>query len=236
MKEMLSNRILTGLPTEEFGQLAASLEPVSLSAGETLCGPGESARFSYFPEDAVLSYSAVMRDGKTVEIGMIGKEGVARFSTLSDSPQAPHLLSVAASGTALRIRVEDLEHEIRRTEILQKLLAEYQGEYLMQIAQRAACGVLHLTEQRFAVWLLMLTERLGTDAVEVTHEKISDYLGVRRPGVTIIAGMLQQQGIIRYSRGGLRILNRPTLEAVACECYATLRTLDRESLVAESLM
>lgn len=222
MKEMLSNKILTGLPAEDFGRLVTVLEPASLSAGETLCGPGERARFVYFPEGAVLSWHAEMQDGKSAEVGMVGSEGAAGLAPLFGTLRSAHSLAVLSGGSALRVRAEDFERELRRSDALRRSLLAYAGEHFSQVGQRSACGVLHKAEQRLAVWLLMLTERLGSDEVEITQERIAQHLGVRRAGVTVIVGGLQQMGILGSARGSLRVLDRSALESVACECYAMI--------------
>ena len=123
---------------------------------------------------------------------------------------------------------QELEQEVRRAEALRRSLLGYAGEYLTQVAQRSACGVLHLTRQRFAVWLLMLTDRLGADVIEITQERIAEHLGVRRAGVTVIVAELQDSGIVNSSRGLLRVTDRPALESVACECYAAMSTRGRD--------
>lgn len=222
MKEMLTNKILTGLPDVEFMRLMPQLEPVSLSAGERLAGSGETTRFIYFPESSIISCHADMQDGKSAEVGMVGKDGMTGLPAILGSRPALHSLNAAVAGSALRIRKEELERELERGEGLRRALLAYAGEYLTQVSQRAACAVLHRVGQRLAVWLLLLTDRLETDVVEITQERIAQHLGVRRAGVTVIAGELQHQGVIRYSRGSLRIANRANLEAIACECYGAL--------------
>jgi CRP-like cAMP-binding protein len=129
---------------------------------------------------------------------------------------------VAISGSALRLRKEVLEKELEQSDGLKQVLAPYMSDYVTQVAQRAACAILHRMEQRFAVWLLMVTDRLDTNLVETTQERIAQHLGVRRAGVTVIARELQFLGAISYSRGHLRIADRPLLQKVACECYGTL--------------
>lgn len=222
MKEMLTNRILTRLPDAEFARLMPQLEPVSLSAGERLAGGGEAARFVYFPESAVLSYHAALRGEKAAEVGMVGMDGVACLSPLLGSRPASHTLDVLISGSALRLWATDFERELRRAEPLRQALLAYAGEYVTQVSQRSACNILHLTGQRLAVWLLMLTERLGSDTVEVTQERIARHLGVRRAAVNLIVGGLQERGVVSYTRGSLRVEDRRALEFIACECYAAM--------------
>lgn len=221
MKEMLSNEILSHLPDAEFARLMPMLEPVDVSAGQRLAETGEHSPFVFFPENSIISCQADMQDGKSAEVGMVGKDGVAGLPALFGSRPAVHSLTVAISGSALRLRKEVLEQELEQSG-LKQVLVPYMSDYVTQVAQRAACAILHRMEQRFAVWLLMVTDRLDTNLVETTQERIAQHLGVRRAGVTVIARELQFLGAISYSRGHLRIADRPLLQKVACECYGTL--------------
>ncbi len=231
MKEMLSNKVLNTLPDPEFARLLPMLEPTSLSAAERLTESGEPPRHVYFPESCVISCHADMQDGKSAEVGMIGKEGVAGLTALLGSRPATQSLKVTVGGSALRMRRAEFERELRESGALRQSLLTYAGDYLLQVSQRSACATLHRMEQRLAVWLLLLSDRLGGDAMEMTHERIAYHLGVRRAGVTEIAGELQRAGIISYTRGSLRVVNREALEAVACECYGALSREGRQHSV-----
>jgi CRP-like cAMP-binding protein len=222
MKEMLTNKILTGLRDAEFDRLMPLLHPVSLSSGERLSEAGEAAPFVYFPESCVISCLANMQDGKSAEVGMIGLEGVADITGLVKPRPAVHSLNVSIGGSALRVRTDDLEREMLRSEGLQQSLLGYAAEYVTQLYQRSACAIFHMVEQRFAVWLLLLTDRTRDAVIQITQERIADHLGVRRAGVTVVALHMQAAGAISYRRGNLRIDNREMLEAMACECYGTL--------------
>src|SRR5215217_4563627 len=214
MKEMLTNKLFSRVRDAEFTRLLPLLEPVSLSAGERLCEAGEPVRFIYFPESCVISCQANMQDGKSAEVGMIGFEGVADITALGRSRQAVHSLNVSIGGSALRVRRDDFEREIQRSEGLQQSLLDYAAEYVTQISQRSACAIFHLLEQRFAIWLLLLADRLDTAVIQITQERIADHLGVRRAGVTVVAAQMQAAGAISYRRGSLRITNRQILEAI----------------------
>jgi CRP-like cAMP-binding protein len=155
MKEMLTNKILTGLRDMEFDRLMPLLHPVSLSTGERLSEAGEAAPFVYFPESCVISCLANMQDGKSAEVGMIGLEGVADITGLVKPRPAVHSLNVSIGGSALRVRTDDLEREMLRSEGLQQSLLGYAAEYVTQLYQRSACAIFHMVEQRFAVWLLL---------------------------------------------------------------------------------
>lgn len=160
---------------------------------------------------------------------MAGFEGVAGIASFLGSRPAAHSLNVSVSGSALRVKREEFERELEGAEGLRQLLKAYYGEYLTQVSQRAACAILHRLEQRLAVWLLMLSDRLDTDVIEITQERIAQHLGVRRAGVTVVAGELQGRGVISYTRGSLRVVNRQALETVACECYGALAREGRQT-------
>ncbi|MFN2597906.1 MAG: Crp/Fnr family transcriptional regulator [Pyrinomonadaceae bacterium] len=228
MKEMLTNKILTGLPDAEFARLLPLLEPVSLAGGEQLNEIDQPIRFVYFPENSVVSCRADMRDGKSAEVGMIGREGVAGLPSLLGTRPASQSLKVCVGGSALKMRRQEFELALERGNALRHTLMSYAGDYIAQVSQRSACAALHRTEQRFAVWLLMLHDRLGADAIEITHERIANHLGVRRAGITEIAGELQRLGVISYTRGSLRVTDRRRLEEIACECYAALNLAGRQ--------
>lgn len=222
MKEMLTNKILTGLHHSDFERLMPLLQPVSLSPGERLSEPGDTMRFIYFPESAVLSCRAEMQDGKSTEVGMIGFEGMAGITAVVGSLPAVHSLNVSVEGSALRVSTEDLKPEILRGGGIQESLLAYAGEYVTQISQRSACAVFHTIEQRLAVWLLLLLDRIKDGVIQITQERIAEHLGVRRAGVTVVAAAMKDAGAISYRRGNLRVNDRQMIEAIACECYGTL--------------
>ncbi|MCA1577129.1 MAG: Crp/Fnr family transcriptional regulator [Acidobacteria bacterium] len=222
MKEMLTNKILTGLPEAEFARFMTLLQPVSLSAGERLLEAGETVRFIYFPESCVLSCQADMQDGRSAEVAMIGFEGMASITALGRTSPAAHSLNVSVSGSALRLSTDDFKRQVMRGDGVQQSLLAYASEYITQISQRSACAVFHIVEQRFAVWLLLLMDRMEEDVIYLTQEQIAQHLGVRRAGVTVVAGAMQAAGAIAYRRGNLCVTDRRMVEAMACECYGAL--------------
>ena len=222
MKEMLTNKLLSRLDDAEFARLMPLLEPVSLLAGEHLSEAGEAARFIYFPESCLISCQAHMEDGKSVEVGMIGFEGVADIAGLVNHHHPLHSLRVSIGGSAVRVRKDDFKRETLSSEGLRQSLLNYAAEYVSQVYQRSACAVFHLLEQRFVVWLLLVADRTEEGVIQITQERIAEHLGVRRAGVTVVALHMQAAGAISYSRGNLRITNRELLEEIACECYASL--------------
>lgn len=223
MKQMLTNKILTGLPDADFARLLPLLTPVSLLAGERLSEAGESPRHVYFPEDSILSCQACTEDGRTAELSMVGFEGAAGITAfLNRCHQAVHSLSVCVGGSALRLSAHDVKLVLPGSDGVASSLLAYTSDYVRQVEQRAACAMLHALQQRFAVWLLLLVDRLRTNTIEITQERISRCLGSRRAGISVMAAQMQEAGAISFRRGHLRIVDRLKLEAMACECYQTL--------------
>ncbi len=218
------NRLLAALAPEDYAALAPHLEPVALSVGQVLAGPGEAFAHVYFPETAVLSVIARMADGAGVEVGTVGNEGLAGVSVLLDTEASPNETLAQIPGTALRVSAAAFTAAVDARPGLRRLLHRYAQAYLTQVAQGAACNRLHGIEARCARWLLMTHDRVGgADSFPLKQEFLAIMLGVRRAGVTVAAGALQDAGLIRYRRGGIRVLDRAGLEAAACECYGVVR-------------
>ena len=153
---------------------------------------------------------------------MIGFEGMAGITALSPASLPVHSLSVSVAGSALKVSIDDFKRDVMRSDGVQQSLLAYANEYITQISQRSACAVFHIVEQRFAVWLLLLADRIKDDTIHITQEQISQHLGVRRAGITVVAGAMQAAGAISYRRGNLRIVDRRMIEEMACECYGAL--------------
>lgn len=215
----LANRILTALPAEEFARLAPWLEPVSLAAGEVVTAAGEPARHVYFPEGAVLSYFMPMADGRAVEVGIVGGEGAAGLNTVFGAGPSARQVCAAVAGSALRVGIERLGPEFEQSAALRGLLTRSSGEFLAQVMQRAACGILHASGGRFATWLSLLGDRAGADELEFTQERMAQHVGLRRAGVTMLCQELADARAIGHSRGRVRFLDRRALGQSACECY-----------------
>jgi CRP-like cAMP-binding protein len=229
---LLTNKLLTALPGENFARLLQYLEPVSLGCGEDLYGFGEGIRDVYFPETAVISHLHVLEDGSTTEAALIGKEGVTGLSAIFAAPAPSHWTQVIIPGTALRMDAEDLRQEFARGGAMQRLLLAYASTRLAQLSQRAVCNGRHMVGERLCSWLLMIHDRVGDEQLPLTHEQIARHLGARRAGITIAANILRDRQIIGYSRGQIRIIDRHGLEMAACECY---RTLSRQNFMPAQL-
>jgi CRP-like cAMP-binding protein len=220
---VLVNQLLLALPESEFQRLAPHLEEVSLSLGQVLYEAGENIKHVYFPNRAMVSLIAVLEDGSTTEVGMVGSNGVVGYPAFLGGDLTTTRTIVQVAGTAMKIDAKLLKREFYRGGVLQRQLLLYTQALLTQISQTAACNRHHSLEARLASWLLTAQDHTASDTIQITQEFIAELLGTRRSGVTVAAGLLQQAGIIRYSRGRITILNRLALEATACECYGFIR-------------
>jgi CRP-like cAMP-binding protein len=221
----LANRILLALPRATLQRISPCLEWVALQRGQVIYHPDEPIEKVYFVNRGLVSLVRSMSDGRTVEIGAIGIEGVTGLDALFGIESATLECIVQLPGTALRGNPEDLRREMRPGRGLQTLLQRYYHVALSQIAQTAACNRLHSLEERCCRWLLIAHDSARSDSFRLTHEFLAIMLGVQRAGVSIAANALQQAGLIRYTRGQMTITDRRGLEAAACECYGTVRQL-----------
>lgn len=222
------NLILKALPPEVYERISADLEPIEMPLGEVLYQPNEPITHAYFPILGTVSVICTFEDGKSVEAGMVGNEGMFGVSVFLGSVSAPLEAVVQLPGDALRMRASALQAEFRRGEHFQDLLLRYTQAFIIQIAQTAACNRAHPIDGRLARWLLMCQDRAQSADLQLTHEFIAIMLGTRRAGISEAAGKLQDEGLIRYRRGHVNILNRRKLEGQSCECYRIVkREFDR---------
>ena len=222
VNNLLTNKLLAGLPCEDFAHLLPHLEFVTLCAGEDLRNFSENARYAFFPESAVISQMHVLASGETTEAAIIGWEGVIGLYTIFNASQPSYWTQALVAGTALRLRTEILKREFKRGGALQKQLLAYTSQRLQQLSQRAICNGCHRVDERLCNWLLLVQDRVSDDQLHLTHEQIANHLGTRRAGITNAANALRLRGIISYNRGLIRILNRQALIRAACECYQTI--------------
>ena len=213
------NQILAALPSPQYQRLARHLKQVNLTSGTILLEPHEPIKTIYFPQRAMISLVSIMMDGSTTEIGLVGNEGMIGLPAVLGGNSTTSRTIVQVSGTALEVSAEIVRQEFERGEKLYKLLLLYTQALLTQVSQSAACNRQHNIEERLARWLLSVQDCILQDELPLTQEFIANMLGTRRSGVTVAAGILQQAGIIRYSRGRIIILDQKGLEATACECY-----------------
>jgi CRP-like cAMP-binding protein len=222
---LLTNKLLAGLPGEDFARLLPYLEPVSLSSGEDLYGVEEVIHDVYFPETTVISHLYLMEDGSTTSAAIVGRDGIVGLSTIFDARPALYWTQVTIGGSALRVSTEVIKREFARGGAMQRLLLGYTSIRLAQLSQRAVCNGRHKVDERLCTWLLMIHDRVCEEQLPLTHEAIAHHLGTRRAGVTTSCNALRDSGAINYRRGIIRILDRQRLEAAACECYQALRQI-----------
>ena len=217
------NKILAALPRKEYRRLLPRLTPVSLSLGETLYEMEGSIRHVYFPNSSVVSLVTHMEEGTSVEVGLIGGEGMVGLSVvMGDAVSQNHAVVQIADG-AMRMSTNALRAELKHGGKLQSLLLRYSLILLKQVSQTAACNRNHNVGKRLARWLLLCQDRVGGSEIRLTQEFLAQMLGTRRSRVSEAAIILQRAGLLRYSRGIITILDREGLEEFACECYRAVK-------------
>jgi CRP-like cAMP-binding protein len=220
---MSRNRLLAALPEDERQQLENALDIVSLGVKHSIAEPGKPFPHVYFPLSGVVSFVMELKDGDMVEIATVGNEGMVGIPVLLGAQESPTRVFFQVAGDAARMKADAFLQIMESLPALQSLLYRYAQVMMNQVAQTAACNHAHAIEQRMCRWLLMTHDRVGQDDFPLTQEFLAQMLGVRRPSVTVVAGMLQQAGLIRYSRGRMTIVDRERLEAASCECYGVVR-------------
>jgi CRP-like cAMP-binding protein len=217
------NKILAALPDKEYQRLLPRLTPVSLSLGETLYEMEGSIKHVYFPGSSVVSLVTHMDEGTSVEVGLIGGEGMVGLSVvMGDDVSQNHAIVQIADG-AMRMTTAALRAELKHGGKLQSLLLRYSLTLLKQVSQTAACNRNHNLGERLARWLLLCQDRVGGSEIRLTQEFLAQMLGTRRSRVSEAAIILQRAGLIRYSRGIITILDRGGLEEFVCECYRAVK-------------
>ena len=214
-----TNRLLAALPADVYERLRAAMTPVDLRHAQVLYEMGEPITQIYFPLTALVSLMIVLEDGKQVEMAAVGREGVAGLPVALGSETDGHVAMAQIPGSALRMETGAFRAALAATPALQQQLGRYALVLLTQSGQAAACNGLHALAERCARWLLEAHDRVGADQFLLTQDFLAAMLGVRRPSVTLAAGMLQQAGYITYHRGRVTVLDRTGLEAASCECY-----------------
>jgi len=221
--EMTGNHLIAALPTESYERLQPSLEPMTFALGEVVYESGGPMRYVYFPTTSHISLLYTMIDGSTAEMGLVGNEGVVGIALFMGGETTPNRAMVQGGGAAFRMKAKAMLDEFKRGGEFQHLLLRYTQALITQISQTAVCNRLHSVEQRLCRWLLMTHDRAESDQLQMTHEFISNMLGVRREGVTVAAHRLQEAGMISYMRGHIKILDREQLLAHVCECYQVVK-------------
>jgi CRP-like cAMP-binding protein len=220
---LIENQLLSALPTEEYKRLLPNLEFVSLNFKQIIYAPDGPIDYVYFPNSGIISLVNVTEDGRTVEAGMVGKEGMAGIPVFLGADKMPCLAISQVVGEAVRMKADVFKREVTPGTSLYNLLLRYTQALLNQISQSVACNCLHPVEGRLCRWLLMCQDRVRSNQFMLTQELLAQMLGVRRASVSEVAATLQKAGLIRYSRGKITILDRERLEASCCECYRVVK-------------
>jgi CRP-like cAMP-binding protein len=216
--------LLLALPAADAERLAPLLTPLDLDKGSLLYEAGDAVDFVYFPHDCVISLMTLMQSGAAIESATIGREGALGLAAATGPRHAHARAIVQGPGRASRIGATALGEAMADSAAMRALFERHGEALLSHAMQGVACNALHTVEARFCRWLLTRRDRMDSDTLTLTQEFLADMLGVQRTTVTAIAGQLQARGVIRYRRGQLDILDRPALEAIACECYRAVRS------------
>jgi CRP-like cAMP-binding protein len=215
----MENKLLAKIPSKELDQLLPHLQEIELPYRKVLSEVNGKIEFAYFVTEGVVSMVNQPDNGDIVEFATVGNEGMAGFPILLGTSSMPSRVLVQVAGSALRIGASDLLECLSRTPVLSRLLMRYVMAVLNQIAQSTSCNRLHQVQERCARWLLHTHDRVRGNSFALTHEFLGQMLGVHRPTVTVAARMLQQAGLISYTRGMIEVIDRPGLEAASCNCY-----------------
>ena len=219
----IQNRILAALPVQEYERLLKHLTAVSLPLGDILYKTEERIADVYFVNTGVVSLVANLKDGGSVEVGLVGNDGMVGLSVVLGDNISPNEAIVQIADGAMRMSADVLREELKREGTLLGLLLRSTLAMLKQVSQTAACNGSHSVGERLARWLLMCHDRVPGDELKLTQEFIGQMLGIRRSGVSEAAVLLQSKNLISYSRGHITIINRAGLEDFACECYAIVK-------------
>jgi CRP-like cAMP-binding protein len=221
--QIVENEILVGLSAKERDLIFPQLTYMELRTHMVLHEPGELIRFGYFLNSGLASVLTVLTEGKSVEVGLTGKEGFVGLPLLVGFSTSPTRTVIQIDATGFRINARNLVLALRQSPGLMNRLQRYVQVLGMQGTQVAACNRLHEVDERLARWLLMCQDRIGSNFVALTQEFLAHMLGTRRASVTVAAGILQKAGLITYQRGHVNIVDRPKLEMACCECYEMMQ-------------
>lgn len=219
----IENRLLAALPPDELDRIFPELQQVTFTLGEVVYEFGGQLDHVYFPTTSIVSLLYTMVNGSSAEMGLTGNDGVVGIALFMGGGTMPNRAVVQSAGNAIRMKAKVLQDEFARGGKFQHLLLRYTQALITQISQTAVCNRLHSVEQQLCRWLLLSHDRVQADELIMTQELIADMLGVRREGVTVAAGRLQDAGAISYVRGHIQILDREVLEGTVCECYRVVK-------------
>jgi CRP-like cAMP-binding protein len=227
------NRLLDSLPREEYERLQPYLKPLFLEVKQELYEPNKPIEFVYFPLDGVYSLLSLTSKGDLVEVATVGNEGMVGLPVFLGAKHIPGLAIAQVPGDVLQMRTEDFKAQVTHDTTLYDVLHRYTQALFNLISQTALCNRVHSIEQRCCRWLLLTRDRVEADEFSLTHEFLSQMLGVRRAGVSEVAARLQNAGFISYRYGKITILDRSGLEATSCECYELIK-MDFDRLISDN--
>lgn len=219
----IANQLLAALPKKDYQRLLRHLEQIPLIFEEVIYQPNTPISDVYFPNSGIVSLLAGANERTTLEVGLVGNEGMVGLGVFLGVNTSVNRAVVQGVGSAMKMKASSLRKHCKDGGIFSQLLQRYSHSVLAQLTQSAVCNQFHSVDARLARWLLMTRDRMAADEFRLTQEFLSHMLGVRREGVSMAAGDLQKRKLIRYSRGCLRILDRPGLEAISCGCYEIIR-------------
>jgi CRP-like cAMP-binding protein len=220
------NRILSSLPRAEIARIQSKLEPVLLPQNRVLSTPDTKVLYGYFLEDGMASIVVTMRNGTSVEVGIVGREGLVGLPVIFGTGQIPTHTFMQIGGSGFRIKSEHLKAAFDRPGRLREICGRYFQSHLVQVSSTAACNRVHNIDARLARWLLLCQDRTTLDRLPLTHEFLAQMLGTGRTTVSLAAEILQRSKLIVYARGKVDIMDRKGLEGAACECYQIIRRED----------
>ena len=221
-QKLCKNRVLTSIPASDFQRLSAHLTPINFKSKHSLHDAGERIDIVYFLENAVASVVITMENGHTVEVGLIGMDGVVGLPAVMGSGYAVNETFIQIPGRGFSVKARVLRELVESSSKMRSCFYLALEGYLVQTAQTAACNRIHELEERLARWLIMCSDRIQSDHIPITHEFLAVMLGTRRSSVTVAAGMLDKAGLITHTRGSVTIQNRDGLLHAACECYQSV--------------
>jgi CRP-like cAMP-binding protein len=223
--ELVRNQILLDIPDREYRGIVPRLEFITWPRQRTLQEPQQKLEYIYFVNSGLVSLVVATRDGKSVQIGVVGREGLVGVSSVFGLAHSPIREVLQMPGSGFRVHSGSVPSILDAAPHLHMLLGRYAVSQGLQIAQTAACNRLHNVEQRLARWLVMAQDRVASESLGITHEFLATMLGTDRPSVSLAAGHLQRKEAIEYRRGTVKIISRKKLEGCACECYGVIQQI-----------
>jgi CRP-like cAMP-binding protein len=227
VRQVYHNRVLASLPKREIDRLAPHLLPLQFKQNDPLAGSGEREPYAYFLEEGMASIVTTLTNGSTVEVGVVGQDGVVGIPALLGTRSMPLKTFIQIAGSGFRIKADRLKEAFERPGKLRAGLQRYLQSQFVQVAQSSACNRFHPAEQRLARWILTCQDKTGSDYLPLKQEFLGQMLGTTRSTVTLAAVLLQEDGLIGYARGKITVRNHAGLERVACECYRIVRNESR---------